>query len=170
MPMLTSRNANSVPTFVRSTISSILMTAANAPTTTPVRIVVTWGVLNLGCTFAKTGGSSPSRAIEKNILGCPIWNTSSTAVWAITEPNATTVAGQVTPGGAAFCRAMVKGSACSFDKRWISSGYGINPAKTAPTMTYNTVQIMRDAIIPMGRSRVGFFVSSATVETASNPI
>ena len=71
MPMHTRMNANSVPILVRSTISSMLVNIAHAPTATPVRIVVTCGVRNLGCTFAKLGGSSPSRAIEKKILGCP---------------------------------------------------------------------------------------------------
>src|SRR2546422_4131611 len=49
----------------RSTISSMLITAAKPPTITPVIIVVTCGVLNFGWTFANTGGSKPSRAIEK---------------------------------------------------------------------------------------------------------
>src|SRR5207249_2873495 len=71
IPVQTRTNANKVPIFVRSTISSILTNIAQTPTATPVKIVVTCGVRNLGCTFAKDCGSSPSRAIEKKILGWP---------------------------------------------------------------------------------------------------
>src|SRR6266850_296800 len=71
IPMHTRMKANSVPMFVRSTISSILVNIAHTPTATPVRMVVTCGVRNLGCTLAKDGGNSPSRAIEKKILGWP---------------------------------------------------------------------------------------------------
>ena len=71
MPMQTRMNANSVPMLVRSTISSMLVNIAQTPTATPVRIVVTCGVRNRGCTSAKLGGSSPSRAIEKKIRGWP---------------------------------------------------------------------------------------------------
>ena len=49
--MQTRMNANSVPMFVRSTISSMLVNIAQTPTTTPVRIVVTCGVRNRGCTL-----------------------------------------------------------------------------------------------------------------------
>ncbi len=69
--MQTRMNANSVPMFVRSTISSMLVNIAQTPTATPVRIVVTCGVRKRGCTLAKLGGSSPSRAIEKKIRGWP---------------------------------------------------------------------------------------------------
>jgi hypothetical protein len=48
MPMHTSMKANSVPMFVRSTISSMLATALTPPTSTPVRMVETWGVLKVG--------------------------------------------------------------------------------------------------------------------------
>src|SRR4029434_9925480 len=68
-PVHTSAKAKRVPIFVRSTISSMLVNIAHTPTATPVRMVVTWGVRNLGCTFAKLVGRQPSRAIEKNILG-----------------------------------------------------------------------------------------------------
>ena len=61
--------ANRVPMFVKLTISSTVAKAAMPPTNTPVKIVVTCGVLNFGCTEAKTEGSKPSRAIEKKILG-----------------------------------------------------------------------------------------------------
>src|SRR5664280_1128807 len=71
IPMQTRMNANRVPMFVRSTISSILVNIEVMPTTAPVRIVVTYGVLNLGWTLEKLLGNSPSLEIEKNILGCP---------------------------------------------------------------------------------------------------
>ena len=35
---------------------------------------------------------------------------------------------------------------------------------------YKKVQIRSEAMIPMGRSRCGFFASWAVVETASNPM
>ena len=71
IPTHTSTKANKVPMLVKSTISSMLMNAAKPPTIAPVRIVVTCGVLNLGWTLAKTGGSKPSLAMEKKIRGCP---------------------------------------------------------------------------------------------------
>jgi hypothetical protein len=48
--------------------------------------------------------------------------------------------------------------------------YFLIPVMTAAISTYSTVQIIRLAIIPIGMSRCGFFVSSAVVETASNPM
>ena len=47
---------------------------------------------------------------------------------------------------------------------------GTSPVKTIATATYSTVQTIRVAIMPMGRSRCGFRASSAAVETESNPI
>ena len=44
------------------------------------------------------------------------------------------------------------------------------PVSTAATATYSTVQITSDAMIPIGRSRRGFFASSAVVDTASKPM
>ena len=44
------------------------------------------------------------------------------------------------------------------------------PLRTAATDRYNTVQMTSDAMIPIGRSRLGFLASSAVVETASNPM
>src|ERR1700681_4738516 len=44
------------------------------------------------------------------------------------------------------------------------------PVKIPATAIYKTVQISSDAIIPIGKSRCGFFASCAVVETASNPI
>src|SRR4029077_17490992 len=48
--------------------------------------------------------------------------------------------------------------------------YFLIPVKTTETNTYNRVQIIRLAMMPIGMSRCGFFVSSAVVETASNPM
>ena len=45
---------------------------------TPVTIVVTYGVPNFGCTLPNTGGSKPSRAIEKKMRGWPMSITSTT--------------------------------------------------------------------------------------------
>src|SRR5438128_362019 len=68
-PAETSTNANNVPMFVKSTTSAMFANAANAATKTPVKIVPTYGVLYLGWTLASTGGSKPSRAIEKKMRG-----------------------------------------------------------------------------------------------------
>jgi hypothetical protein len=40
----------------------------------------------------------------------------------------------------------------------------------AATVRYKIVQITSDAMMPIGRSRLGFFASSAVVETASKPM
>ena len=64
-------NAKSVPMFVRSTISSMFTNVLTTPTSTPVRIVETCGVPKRGCTFVKTGGRKPSRAIAKRMRGWP---------------------------------------------------------------------------------------------------
>src|SRR6476619_5524016 len=70
-PAETNTNANSVPMFVRSTTSAMFANAAKNATNTPVRIVPMYGVRYLGCTFARNGGSNPSRDIEKKMRGCP---------------------------------------------------------------------------------------------------
>ena len=121
MPTQTRMKAKRVPMLVRSTISSIEATAATPPTRTPVRMVVTCGVLKRGWTLAKTGGRRPSRAIEKKMRGWPSWKTRRTAVCAMTEPRATMVAAHVACGATWF-RAMVSGSAWSVDSRFTSSG------------------------------------------------
>ena len=68
-PIATRTKANRVPMFVSSITSLMFANAAKNATNTPVRIVVTWGVRNLGCSFAAQPGSSPSRAIANIILG-----------------------------------------------------------------------------------------------------
>ena len=94
-------------------------------------MVVTWGVRKRGCTRAKTGGSIPSRAMAKKIRGWPSWNTSSTAVWATTEPKATTPTIQ---GAMPTCfMASVSGSACSLARVAFKAGYEIMPVNTAAT-------------------------------------
>src|SRR5262245_45373718 len=40
----------------------------------------------------------------------------------------------------------------------------------AATMMYRTVQMSSEAMMPIGRSRCGFFASCAAVDTASNPM
>ena len=65
-------NANSVPI---ETNSPSRLNGSNPPSTAataPVTIVVTYGVRKRGWTFAKTGGSRPSLAIEKKIRGWPM--------------------------------------------------------------------------------------------------
>ena len=107
-PAQTSMNAKRVPMFVSSTISLILATAETAATTTPVQIVVTCGVRYFGWTLAKCRGRSPSRDMEKNILGWPYWNTRSTALIETTAPNATIPAETSAP---TYANAAASGSA-----------------------------------------------------------
>jgi hypothetical protein len=44
------------------------------------------------------------------------------------------------------------------------------PERTAATERYNTVHTTSDAMMPIGKSRFGFFASSAVVDTASKPM
>ena len=81
-----------MPMLHRSAISSKLARAAPPATNTPVSTVATCGVLNRGWVLANCGGNSPSRDMARRIRGCPSWKTSRTAVWATTEPKATTPA------------------------------------------------------------------------------
>src|SRR5689334_3382755 len=84
-------NANSVPMFTRLTISAMFASAEKAHTTTPVRIVDAAGVPYFGLIRANQGGRRPSRDIDMRILGCPSWNTSSTAVIDAVAPTDTIV-------------------------------------------------------------------------------
>jgi len=118
--MHTRMKANRVPMFVRSTIASRDVKLAVMPTARPVTMVVTWGVLKRGCTRAKTSGSIPSRAIAKKIRGCPSWKTSSTAVWATTEPKATTPT--IQRDIPTYFMARVRGSACSLARVALRAG------------------------------------------------
>src|SRR5215212_4643447 len=47
---------------------------------------------------------------------------------------------------------------------------GTMPLRMAATIRYSNVQMTSEAMMPMGRSRLGFFASSAVVDTASNPM
>src|ERR1700709_2389428 len=47
---------------------------------------------------------------------------------------------------------------------------GTMPVTTAATATYNTAHTASDEIIPIGKSRFGFFTSSAADDTESKPI
>jgi hypothetical protein len=44
------------------------------------------------------------------------------------------------------------------------------PVTTAATATYSTAHTTSDAMMPIGRSRFGFFTSSAADDTESNPM
>ena len=52
----------------------------------------------------------------------------------------------------------------------LMSRQGTMPVRTAATEMYSAVQISSEAMIPIGKSRCGFFASCAVVETASKPI
>ena len=93
------------------------MSAASA-TTTPVKIVVMYGIRLTGWSLAAHCGSRPSRAIAKKIRGWPYWNTSSTAVIETAAPSATI---QPTVSNPARCSAWASGSATA------SSVYGTIP-------------------------------------------
>ena len=77
-PTHTMTNASSVPIETSSPSSAIGKKPATTAATTPVMIVVTYGVWNFGCTLPKTGGSRPSRLIEKKMRGWPMSITSTT--------------------------------------------------------------------------------------------
>jgi len=44
------------------------------------------------------------------------------------------------------------------------------PVTTRATAQYSTVQMTSEAMMPIGRSRCGFFDSSAVVATTSKPM
>ncbi len=71
IPAATSTKANRVPMLHNSTTSLMFVAAEKTATSTPVKIVVTCGVRNLGCTLAAHWGSKPSRAMEKKMRGWP---------------------------------------------------------------------------------------------------
>ena len=62
-------NANSVPIDTSSPSRSIGKKPASTAATTPVTMVVMYGVRKRGCTLPNTGGNSPSRDIEKKMRG-----------------------------------------------------------------------------------------------------
>src|SRR5687768_7279057 len=101
--------------------------------------------------------------------GWPNWNTSRTAVCATTDPNAITPDCQRAFGATEVSATDSDLSRSPLD-HVLKASKGTGPVNTAATATYRTVQTIKLAIIPIGKSRAGFFVSSATVETASNPM
>src|SRR6266498_1628444 len=154
MPTATMTNANRVPMLVSSSTQPIGANAAETATKIPVMMVVMWGVLYLGWTLAAQGGSRPSRAMDMKIRAWPSWNTSSTDVIAATAPNARMPAAQ--PAWM-YCSATASGSGT------LSLSQGMSPVSTSAIATYSTVQMIRDAMIPMGISRCGFLASSEAV-------
>ena len=70
-PIDTSTKANSVPMLTRSASSSSGTNAARTATTTPVMIVIMYGVPYFGCTFASAGGSRWSRLIANSTRDWP---------------------------------------------------------------------------------------------------
>src|SRR6478752_2082639 len=70
-PMQTRMNANSVPMLVISPTTSSGMNAANKDVNTKNSQLDLCGVLNVGCACENTGGTRPSRLIEKNTRDCP---------------------------------------------------------------------------------------------------
>src|SRR5579884_3194601 len=165
-PADTSTNANSVPMLVRSTTSAMLANAAKNATKMPVRIVPTYGVLYLGCTLARNGGSNPSRDIEKKMRGCPSWKTSSTLPIANTAPSAMMSREKLSSlgGPCAYWSAVIIGSAVP------SCFHGAMPVMTMAIAMYSTVVMSRLITMPNGMSRAASLVSSAAVDTASKPM
>jgi hypothetical protein len=70
-PMLTRRNANSVPMFTSLTISDSGTSAARMAMRMPMPIVSGTGVPVRGFTLAMPRGIRPSRAIAKKMRVCP---------------------------------------------------------------------------------------------------
>ena len=85
---------------------------------------MTCGVRYFGWTLAAHAGSSPSRAIEKKMRGCPSWNTTSTDVVANTAPSEMMPAAQCMPSAE---NAVASGSAVP------SCVHGTMPVSTSAT-------------------------------------
>ncbi len=51
-----------------------------------------------------------------------------------------------------------------------TSCQGTMPVRMPATMMYSTVQTRSETMMPIGKSRCGFFASCAVVETASKPM
>jgi len=99
--------------------------------------------------------------MDMKIRAWPSWKTSSTDVIAATAPSDRMPAAQ---SAWMYWSATASGSATS------SLFHGISPVSTSAIAMYSTVQMIRDAMMPMGMSRWGFFASSEAVLTASNPM
>src|SRR5215813_7163984 len=158
----TTVNANSVPIFVISSRASIGNKPAPTDTNNPIRIVVFQGVRNRGWTSPKNpGGTSPSRAIARNTRGAESIITSNTDVIPATPAHAIITSAHCRPTD---LNAIDTPAPVSM---WL---YLTIPVSTITTSTYRTVQMRREATIPIGTSRLGRLASSACVETESNPM
>ena len=114
-----------------------------------------------GLTFAKTGGSNPSRLIAKNTRLWPIIKIKITVVRPAIAPSEINVA---KPGRPTDRNASANGASI------LSLSYFTMPVTTRDTDTYRAVQMPREARIPIGMSRWGSLVSSAAVATMSKPM
>src|SRR5687768_8114502 len=131
-------------------------------TKNPVKIVENEGVLYFGWIRENILGNKPSRLILIQILGCPNWNTSKTLAVAIIALTATIPAMNFNPCAS---NTIARGS-----PDFPSSEYFTIPVSTSASNTYTMEQMIRELIMPLGRSRWGFLHSSAVVEIASKPI
>ena len=91
-PIDTSTNAVSVPMLTISSSLPIGVSPATSMAKTPMMIVITYGVWNLGCTLLSTGGSRWSRDIANTTRAAPIISVSTTVVRPATAPAAMSVA------------------------------------------------------------------------------
>ena len=160
--MHTITKASSVPIFTILPISSIGVTLPTIAASVPTRIVFFHGVRNFGCTAAKNFlGNSPSLAIEYKTR---VWPRSMTSITLVSPASAPSVMMCDAPVRPRSRNARATGASILISRQ------GTMPVSTAATAMYNTVQTSRDKMIPIGRSRCGFFASCAVVETASNPM
>ena len=136
--------------------------AAMLATQAPVKMVDFQGVRKRSWTAAKNpGGSSPSRAMAKKILGWLNIITRSTDVMPATAPTETSNSAQGSP---TCLKASDTGASILICR------YGTIPVSTAAIAMYNSVHSTSETIIPMGTSRDGLRASSAWVDTESKPI
>ena len=158
----TMTNANSVPMLV---ISARMLSGTNpaiAATNNPVRIVDFHGVRNVGWMSPKNPwGTSPSRASASITRGWLNIITSSTDVMPVIAPAATRYCIHVSP---ARLKASTTGASI------LISLVGTMPVSTAETAMYSIVQMMSDAMMPIGTSRAGSRASSEWTETESKPM
>ena len=117
MPAHTRMNANSVPMFVGSTISSMLATAAKPPTKRRIRYHRNVRRTETAVDAPNSDGSNPSRAIENKMRGCPSATQTAPAPCARRRSRTRRCPTAQPRFGLACCRAIVSGSACSFAVR-----------------------------------------------------
>src|ERR1700674_4370060 len=158
----TMANASRVPMFTSSAKMRSGRTAPMAAQQHPVKVVAFQGVRKRSWIAAKNpGGSRPSRAMARKILGWLNIMTRSTEVMPATAPTETSNSAHGSP----TCRnASDTGASILI---WL---YGTIPVSTADTAIYNTVHKTNETMMPMGTSREGFLASSAWVDAESNPI